>query len=267
MIFLNARFGAALVAITAAAQAPAQAVFNFAVNNGGLTPSQTFGATGEGAWTYGTAIASVGGTATWATPGQGTSSLFALTTTALDVLMNGQVTGSFTHRYNFEAGFDGGQIQYSVNGGAFNTVPTSLITGQTYGSPISGFSNPLGPAAAFTGTSPGYATPSYVTSNFTLGAGTAPAYTTGTAATFAAGDMIQFRFLAGYDNSFFGASPDWQIATLNLNNIAVPEPGALALCALAAIGGWRFHLRRRPLRISTMTLTTRGMSVPGGTAE
>jgi len=232
-----------LAGLSTPATGQAQVVFNFASSNGGLTASQLIGSDPGGAWTYGTSLPSVGGTATWATPGSLNATAYTLTTPALTVQANGQVTGSFLHRFSFETNFDGGVLMYAVNGGTFNKVPIGLLTGQVYnGSPGPG--NPINSLGAlFTGTSSGYATPAYVTTGFTLG--------TGAAQTFAAGDSIQFQFLDGFDPSQQGISPNWQIATLSLGNVAVPEPSSMILggvgLAGTAFAGWR---KRRAAQIS-----------------
>lgn len=183
-----------------------------------MTASQTSGSNPEGAWSYGTSFPSVGGTATWATRGNSqAATAYALTTPVLTVQANGQVTGSFLHRFSFESNFDGGLLTYAVNGGSFNRVASSLLTGQMYNG-ATGAGTPIGfGVAVFTGTSSGYATPAYVTTGFTLG--------TGAAQTFAAGDSIQFQFLDEFDGGVVGSSPNWQIATLNFNNLVGPRIG------------------------------------------
>jgi PEP-CTERM motif-containing protein len=242
---------ALLASLSTPATGRAQVVFNFATSNGGMTAAQTIGPPNPaGAWSYGTSFPSVGGTATWATAGAQAATAYALTTPALNVQANGQVTGSFLHRFSFETNFDGGVLMYAVNGGSFNKVAIGLLTGQVYnGSPGAG--NPLTnlPGLVFTGTSPGYATPAYVTTGFTLG--------TEAAQTFAAGDSIQFQFLDGFDANTLGNPPNWQIGTLSLSNVAVPEPGSMVLGGLglvgASIAGWR---KRRAARVSHLSSNT-----------
>lgn len=225
---------ALLAGLSTPATGRAQVVYNFASSSGGLTASQQSGSNPAGAWIYGTSFPSVGGTATWATPGAEASTAYALTTPVLTVLANGQVTGSFLHRFSFEAGFDGGLLTYAVNGGSFNRVASGLLTGQMYNG-TTGLGTPIGfGIPVFTGTSADYATPTYITTGFTLG--------TGAAQTFAVGDSIQFQFLAEFDGGVLGSSPNWQIATLSFSNVGVPEPGSLALLGLPAAAWW---IRRR----------------------
>src|SRR5207253_1825338 len=109
---------------------------------------------------------SVGGTPTWSLPGSNGPVEYALTTPTLFVTTAGQVTGTFAHRFSFEGTttpFDSGQIQFSVNGGAFNTIPANLITGTSYGAaPVSSsFGNQMGGQVAFEFESTGYTTPAY----------------------------------------------------------------------------------------------------------
>ena len=224
---------------------------NFATSDGGLTPSLVSGTDNGGGWAYGNAAPSVGGLPTWFLPGQNGVSAFGLTTPSLLVASAGQVTGTFTHRFSFEGTetpFDSGQIQFSVNGGAFNTIPANLISATSYGTTLvsNAHGNVMGNQFAFEFESTGYSVPSYVTSNFILGTGAAP-FSTGSASTFVAGDHIEFRFLAAYDPLVFGPNPDWQIASLNITNAtSVPEPSTFVLAALS-FGGLGFAVRRKKL--------------------
>jgi len=236
---------ALLAGLSMPAAGRAQVAFNFATSNGGMTATQWAGTNTVGAWVYGTTLPSVGGTATWATPGvaAGGAAAYALTTPTLTVQANGQVTGSFTHRFSFETNFDGSALLFSVNGGSFNKVPVGLLTGQVYnGGPGAGNPITVLPGGVFTGTSSGYGTPAYVSTGFTLG--------TGAAQSFVAGDHVQFQFLAGFDANTIGASPNWQIATLDFTNMAlvpVPEPGSLAFI----LGAFGVVAVRRLRRAST----------------
>jgi hypothetical protein len=129
------------------------------------------------------------------------------------------ITGSITHRYNFELGFDGGVIKYQRNNEAIHVIPASLMV-----------MNPaLGSADRFTGTSAGWLDPSYVTTTFTLGNAFVGAET------FSAGDSVFFQFNAGWDSSIAAASPNWQIGSLSLTNV-VPGPGSGVAVLLGLIG-------------------------------
>lgn len=128
-----------VVALSIHSTVQAQVSFNFSVNDGGFTASVLTGSA-TGPWTY--------GATSWSTVGVTSVSSKVLTSPVLTVGANGTVTGSFTHRFSFESptsNFDGGQLQFSVNGGSFNTVPQDQITGVTYSGTISStFSNPIG---------------------------------------------------------------------------------------------------------------------------
>ncbi len=254
---LRALYGLATVVVALSIQATAQAQvnFDFSVSNGGFTASVVTG-DGTNPWLFTNSPAGPGGATAWSTGGVAAVSAKALTSPDLFVQANGTVTGSFNHRFNFEGSFDGGQLQFSVNGGAFNTVPQDQITGVTYSATISSsFASPISGQRAFNGTTAGYATPVYVTSNFTLGTGASP-FLTGSAFNFTAGDTVDIRFLGAWDNSVVLGSPNWQIGTLDATNLsfaAVPEPTTWALMgsALVGAGGWgyrRFKKKQQPAK-------------------
>lgn len=61
-------------------------------------------------------------------------------------------TLSFWHRFNTEAGWDGGVVEISTNGGAnWTDLGSRMISGKYNGSMGTGSNNPLGGRAAFTG--------------------------------------------------------------------------------------------------------------------
>ena len=89
----------------------------------------------------------------------------------------------FDHGYAFEPSYDGGVVEYSVNGGTTWLDAASLFTEGGYNGTIStGFGNPLAGRAAFTGLSYGY-----VSSRLNLGS--------------FAGQNVRFRFRMGSDSS------------------------------------------------------------------
>jgi hypothetical protein len=222
----------ALIGVIHSINVQAAVTLDFSTSDGGMTAT--------GLWQY-----SAG---TWFNNGYnvGGPATEYLTTPTLTVNASGQITGSFIHRFYFENNIDGGQIQYQVNGGGWNTVSGNLITGQSY----VGQMNPsveLSGQYSFTGESSGFSdlTPSFVTSSFTLGTGSTPYDVGGSAASFNAGDTVKFRFLAAWDDSTTLANPNWQVSSLSFNNLtAVPEPATTA----AAVSGLlaAFAMLRRP---------------------
>lgn len=198
-----------------------QVTYDFNSSNGGWS--------GTGDWTWNSSSGA------WATGGVGAYiTTFTLTSPTLVVSSSGNVTGSFSHRFYFETARDGGHFRYSVNGGAWLTVPQGLISGQSYNVSMGG-SGPITGTMAFSNQSSGWSTPSYLTSDFTLG--------TSSADWFTAGDQIQFRFVGAWDDSVLRASPNWEITSLVASNVSVvPEPSSYA--ALVGIGalalaGWQ----------------------------
>jgi hypothetical protein len=190
---------------------PVQAVnFNFATSNSGFTPT----ANGTSGFTY------TGGTG-WRTPGQSSVQGNSLTGPTLFVQANGTVSISLTHRYNFENRWDGGQLRYSVNGGAFTTQ--TAFTANGYSATLNGSGNPIAGQQAWTNQSAGYSTPSYITSTANLG-------------TFNLGDQINMQFFAGWDSSGVNPSPNWEINGLTVNNAELTPAAAVPFDFHAAPG-------------------------------
>jgi len=232
-----------------AAPTSAQVVFNFNVGSQGFT-SQFIGAGVAGpvpyVWgNYPPYLQPPVQSNYWWYPGSQNVTTNVLFSPPMTVQANGQITGNFNHRFAMESQADGGQIQFSRNGGSFNTIPENLITGQSYNASMGTFNgSEIGGQRAFSSTSLHYyAGPAYETSNFTLGTGPPPYFTGGTPTTFNAGDTVVFRFLAANDSSVSGNLPTWDIGSLTLTNVTVvPEPASLLL---AGIGALALARRRR----------------------
>lgn len=177
----------------------------FTANDGGYTVTDTNGPF-AGPWTYNA------GAGTWSTAGQaaelGRAPSTALTTPAIPINQMGETRVQFTHRYSFEAGrWDGGQLQVSVNGGAFTAVPDAAFTANGYnGTVLSNSRSALKGQRAFVETSADYATPAFITSSASLGM-------------IQSGDTVQLRFLAAFDTNTSPA-PAWEITS-----VTVDQPG------------------------------------------
>jgi hypothetical protein len=198
-----------------------------------------------GGWTYNGA---------WSVEGQHLGATATLSTPMLTVAADGTVAGSFTHRFSFENRGDGGQIQYRVGSGLWNTIPQSLITGSvwtTYNAVLDlAAGSIIRDQYAFTGESINYSS-GYVTSAFTLGTGMSP-YQYGSAMAFVAGDQIQFQFLAAWDASSVWQNPNWQVTALSLENVstgsvvpAVSESGSFWVAAEMGTVVLLMYRRRR----------------------
>lgn len=115
------------------------------------------------------------------------------------VTQTGPVTLSFTHRYSFEADFDGGAVDVSINGGAFTQVPLAAFSQNPYNGAVpAGVTHSLVGHDAFVGNSTGH--PSFITSICTLANGVV-------------GNTIQVRFASASDNNTVGnLSPaGWEV--------------------------------------------------------
>jgi hypothetical protein len=216
----------------------AQVTANFNVSDQGFTSSLATGnATAQFSYS---STGGLGGTGAWTTPGFD-SSLTRITSPVYIVQSLSEVTGSMTHRFNFEQGngsnYDGGVIQFSINGGAFQNIGITLVGGTGYAGPLGGVGpNPIGTPDGFGGTSPNYST-AYTTSTFRVG--------TTSAQTLAPGTQIQFAFTAGWDDLVINAAPNWDISSATFNNVQpIPEPATIGLGVFAFAFGSRL-LRRR----------------------
>jgi Zn-dependent metalloprotease len=112
---------------------------------------------------------------------------------------------SFDHYVASELGWDGGNLEYSVNGGAYRRVPSSLFLYNGYNLMLS-FSentNPLAGQYAFTGTDGGAVRGSWGQSQIDL-----------TTLGLKAGDRLRFRFNFGKDGC--GGMDGWYIDNLQV---------------------------------------------------
>lgn len=113
------------------------------------------------------------------------SPVLAVPASAADVRL------AFDHWVATEAGWDGGNVKVSVNSGAYQLVPASAYTFNSYNStlnPVSaGSDNPMAGEAAFTGTDEGSVSGSWGQSQISLVGIAAP------------GDNLQIRFEMGLD--------------------------------------------------------------------
>ena len=117
----------------------------------------------------------------WGFSQANTADYFARMTNGVVIPANGYLR--FAHDWNFEDVFDGGVVEYSVNGGSW-TDAGSLFTHNGYNGTISsGYGNPLGGRSAFIFESYGYTTSRLNLSSL-------------------AGKNVRFRFRIGTDSLF-----------------------------------------------------------------
>ena len=139
--------------------------------------------------------------------GFGTNTTY-LTTPIYTVSAAGAVTISFSHAYNFEADYDAGALEISVNGGAFTRLPGSAFTSNGYAAnPLAAATNSaLAGQEGFLGESAGY--PAYHTTTATL------------LASAAVGNTVQVRFMGAYDDAY--SAGGWEIDSFSITN-ALPS--------------------------------------------
>lgn len=173
---------------------------DFASGNGGYTVTNGIGAgVPAGPWTYSSA------TGTWfANGGEGVVNS-AIDSPVITLPSAGKLTLGFLHRYNFEDDgvirWDGGQVQYSVNGAPFVPVIAQQFIEGGYPTDrtILGNSPPLNGQYAFNNTSPGFTGGTFIASLANLGA-------------FSAGDMLRLRFIGSWDEAFLQTpAPNWEL--------------------------------------------------------
>jgi hypothetical protein len=113
---------------------------------------------------------------------------------------------SFRHSFNTEAGFDGGVLEISIAGGAFQDIITAggTFINNGYSSALCTLnSNPLGGRDAWNGDSGGYVT------------------TIVDVPAAAIGQNVQFRWRFGSDTSVAGTG--WSLDTIELNQLPDPD--------------------------------------------
>ncbi len=109
---------------------------------------------------------------------------------------------TLVHRHGFEGGlWDGGIIEYSINGGAFTYLDPGAFTQNGYTGAIVGTS--LLGTTAFTENSAGYSSGALITSLANI-PGVSP------------GDNLQLRLTAGYDECCLGGVPAWEVTRLQV---------------------------------------------------
>ena len=173
---------------------------DFTADDGG------FVSTSEGAavqpWVYNS------GTGTWSANGEvvGTAVTNYLTTPAIPVAAEGYLEIQFEHKYSFEAQFDGGGLQMSVDGGTFVNVPTRAFSAEPYTvDSLTGAHDLLG-LPGFSGDSTDAGIGSYVTSI------AAPVIK------IPAGSAVVFRFTGAFDANTIGAIvPNWEVTAVTVS--------------------------------------------------
>ena len=142
----------------------------------------------------------------WNTPGEGggtaTNELVAPSVTPGPLVLR----LTFSHRYDFEATWDGGVVQYSVNGGAYTTLSKLAFSQNPYNQNGLIGDHPLLNQAGYSGKSAGYDDPAYLTSVADI-----PAQ--------AAGATVSVRFRAAWDANTIGATPNWEITSVQLETL------------------------------------------------
>ncbi|WP_367870918.1 LamG-like jellyroll fold domain-containing protein [Luteolibacter sp. Populi] len=167
---------------------------DFNSSNGGFTVSapvtpQTDWAYTAGAWT------SAGQSDVNGTVADNTSYLISPPYT---LTKDGVVSASFSHRYSFELDYDAGAVDVRLNSGNWVRVQGSAFSQNGYNGIAGSEEHSLAQQPAFVFNSPGH--PAFITSTCKLLAGEA-------------GDTVELRFAAAYDNNTGGdqVPPGWQI--------------------------------------------------------
>jgi autotransporter-associated beta strand protein len=171
---------------------------NFNATNGGFTVTPVI--TAEADWAY-----SAG---SWRNAGQntgfGSDNTSYLVSPDFTLTKSGVVSLSFSHRYSFEADYDGGALDVSLNGGPWVRVSTVSFSQNPYNGTLGAVDHSLRNGPAFVGNSTGH--PAFITSVCKLTAGKP-------------GDTVKVRFISATDNNTVGnlTPVGWEIDELALS--------------------------------------------------
>ena len=171
-----------------------------------------------------------------------------------DVTLPARALLQFASSYDFESGFDGGVVEYSVDAGSTWQDAGPMITfGRNYdGVLFNGATNPLRGRAAFTGHTGG----TYVNSQLDLSS--------------LAGRKVRFRFRMGTDNLV--ASPGWWIDNLSIHGCATTS-GGLTITPIQGLrtseagGAANFTVVLRSMPTANVTLTMESSNIREGTVS
>jgi hypothetical protein len=147
--------------------------------------------------------------ATFSTKGGTATAQSHLISPAITVPTNGNVTLRFSHRYDFEDHWDGGAVFVSINGSEASYVPASAFSANAYDgdTQVTGSSAWPGGEQVFTLASAGYAQSSFVESVVDLGH-------------LDANDSVSVEFRSWWGSATPGPTPNWEIATVTLEDSA-----------------------------------------------
>ncbi|MES2706849.1 MAG: LamG-like jellyroll fold domain-containing protein [Verrucomicrobiota bacterium] len=173
---------------------------NFTSTGGGFTETALVGAPVI-PWTYNNV------TGVWVSNGEATGPIEdELVSPEVTMPATAFVRVTFSHRYNFEEAWDGGAIQYAVDGGEWLDVEPASFVQNGYGLPIVGTGS-LKNKSVFSGESAGFADPGFITSIVDL-----PKQTVGS--------KIKVRFLGAWDEGTAPAAPNWEITGITVESLA-----------------------------------------------
>ena len=123
---------------------------------------------------------------------------------------NATVAFAFDHHYDMETNYDGGVVEYQVNGGAW-----TYLSMPDYDATISlNFQSPIGGLDAYTGAFAKYSSQD-ISSLVTIG------------------DSLMIRFHQADDSSV--GDVGWYIESFGIQGASIPAPGALVLMGLAGL--------------------------------
>ncbi len=171
--------------------------------------------------------------ANWSTPGSETPAIMSLSTPDI-VIPSTPATGvaqlTLKHQYNFEQDYDGGVLEYAIDGGPFVTLPPANITQNGYTGTPDGLS--VGSdLPAWTGASAGVVT------------------TIATIPGVVADNEVAVRFKGGWDNGTRMGNPNWQIRSVVLkwagttaysSDLAAPAANGGLIPSGVGVNDWFF---------------------------
>ena len=172
---------------------------NFDASDGAFT--STFSGPGTQPWVHN------GVSGTWSVLGDEATVAVNdyLTSPAISIATTGGIEIEIEHKYSFEAEWDGGVIQMSIDGGDFFSIPTTSFTNNPYSFPSLIGTHDLTGQAAFNGDSTDVGLGTFITSTATSPIG------------IPAGSTVQVRLTAGFDANTLGVfSPAWEVTAFRV---------------------------------------------------
>lgn len=206
----------------------------------------------------------------WSANGGAGIKYSTLKSPVLVVPTTGSVILRFTHRYNFETGWDGGAVYVSVNGAPATYLAGTAFAANGYVSDLSveGSTVFTGGEKVFTGMSTDYGVPTLIESVADLG-------------NLSANDTVAVEFRGGWDDATAATpAPNWEIGSVRITDSAATTilnadftangPSGFTVTSDAGLAGpWTYlkPVNRFEIDAATLAADRYAPSVPGSVID